>query len=376
MSNQTNEDFQYEFHGPLLKASQLNEFIKQVIKSNEEGTIDGNPNPICVWGKHGIGKTKSFEQFAKEHNYDFVYIAPAQFEEMGDLLGMPKINDNGETEFAIPDWVPTEEKKGILLIDDVNRADPRILNGIMQLLQNYELVSWKLPKGWQIMLTANPGGGDYSVTDFDDAQLTRMLHTTMQFDVKEWARWAELNGVDERVINFILKYPEIIDGEQTTARSIVKMADTIKGIKDLKENLSMVSMLARASIGKEAAQAFITFVNDNLSEIMNPDEIINTKQWSNVKKQINGIIKPKDILRNDIALVICTRFINYVTSDLTKKFEDYQVKNIIEFCKLDVIPEDIKLQMLTDIGKASDKNKTLRPVRNSEAVANLLLEAL
>ena len=67
---------------------------------------------------------------------------------MGDLVGMPSV-ENGRTIFSSPDWVPTEEGPGILLIDDVNRADDRILWGIMQLLQNYELVSWKLPNLWQ-----------------------------------------------------------------------------------------------------------------------------------------------------------------------------------------------------------------------------------
>ena len=63
---------------------------------------------------------------------------------MGDLLGMPDIeiiDGKKQTVFEAPSWVPKEEGPGILLIDDVNRADDRILRGIMQLLQNYELAS-------------------------------------------------------------------------------------------------------------------------------------------------------------------------------------------------------------------------------------------
>ena len=31
------------------------------------------------------------------------------------------------------------------------------------------------------ILTANPDGGDYSVTTMDDAMITRMLHVTMEY---------------------------------------------------------------------------------------------------------------------------------------------------------------------------------------------------
>ena len=93
---------------------------------------------------------------------------------------------------------PTQEGPGILLLDDINRADDRILRGLMQLLQNFELFSWTLPPKWQIVATANPEGGDYSVTPMDDAMLTRLVHLTMVFDPKTWAQWAESAGVDSR----------------------------------------------------------------------------------------------------------------------------------------------------------------------------------
>ena len=49
---------------------------------------------------------------------------------------------------------------------------------VKQLLQNYELSSWKLPEKWQIIATANPEGADYSVTPMDDAMLTN--HSSMR----------------------------------------------------------------------------------------------------------------------------------------------------------------------------------------------------
>ena len=91
------------------------------IKTNENSEKHGRKkSPICIWGRHGIGKTQLVEFIAETEGFKFAYIAPAQFEEMGDLVGMPRVID-GVTKFLAPDWVPTEEGPGILLIDDTER---------------------------------------------------------------------------------------------------------------------------------------------------------------------------------------------------------------------------------------------------------------
>ena len=183
-----------------------------------------------------------------------MYIAPAQFEEMGDLLGMPAlIRRRTARNLFLLNGRLVSQARGILLIDDVNRADDRILRGIMELLQFHRLASWELPEKWMIVLTANPDGGDYSVTTLDDALVTRMLHASMTFDLKSWARWAERRGVDPRGISFVLTYPELINGRRTTPRTLVQFFDAITSIRDLKKELPLVRMLAEGSLDRESA---------------------------------------------------------------------------------------------------------------------------
>ena len=261
---------------------------------------------------HGIGKTQLVEAFARENSCKFVYIAPAQFEEMGDLLGLPAADASGaRTHFLPPAWVPREEGPGILLIDDVNRADDRILRGIMQLLQNYELVSWRLPEKWIIVLTANPDGGDYSVTTMDDAMITRMLHVTMQYDVKAWARWAEKAGVDSRGISFVLTYPELVNSRRTTPRSLVQFFNAIQNIENLKAELELVRMLAEGCLDRETAVAFTNFVNMDLSKLIPAREILHSKAFDEIIQRINHLVNgtPK---RLDIMSVIMTRLTNHL----------------------------------------------------------------
>jgi hypothetical protein len=330
------------------------------------------PTPFCIWGMHGIGKTELVKDYALTKGYQFRYIAPAQFEEMGDFLGMPKVeglSESSTTKFIPPDWVPKDEGPGIFLIDDVNRADDRILRGIMQLLQNYELVSWKLPAKWLIVLTANPDGGDYSVTTMDDAMITRMIHVTMEFDVKAWARWAELKRVDPRGIDFVLTYPEIVNSSRTTPRSLIQFFSAIHTISDFKHNLDLVKILADGCLDPETAIAFINFINMDLDKIVSPEEILSTPDFrmisGKIKESVDGKTKRMDILS-----VIMTRLTNYL---LYKKEElsDKSFDNLKSFILLPFIPNDLRLSMAQDL--VSSNKKDLKKLYSIPEIGKLIL---
>lgn len=356
---------QYIYYGTKCNTNELKAFIKHTLTTNKQNEERGAKKiPICIWGEHGIGKTETVEAFAKENDYQFAYIAPAQFEEMGDLLGMPKIGtkhianqDSDVTQFVPPDWVPKTEGPGILLIDDVNRADDRILRGIMQLLQNYELVSWRLPEKWHIILTANPDGGDYSVTPMDFAMLTRMMHITLTFDVKKWALWAEQHQVDPRGISFVLTYPEVVAGERTTPRTLVQFFDNIINIPDLRKELPLVKMLADACLDDNTVTSFIAFVNNDLARLISPEEIINAKKFKeDVYQKIEALVE-QQTKRVDVLSVICTRLVNYLNVS-TQKFKEAQLNNIKQFVKMDFIPNDLRFIIAKDL--ASSDNKSIR----------------
>ena len=338
----------YQYYGTRVNATELIAFIQHVFQTNLSLEAQGKrKSPICIWGRHGIGKTEIVETLARQQGYGFVYIAPAQFEEMGDLVGMPAI-ENERTVFRAPAWVPNTPGPGILLIDDVNRADERILRGIMQLLQNHELISWALPSQWQIVLTANPDGGDYSVTPLDDAMLTRMLHITLEFEAKAWVKWAEQNGVDSRGINFVLLYPEIITGQRTTPRTLVQFFAALKPIADLSANLGLVRMLADSCLDEQSATAFISFVNHNLGELITPETICNAQDFEKEVLIPFQKVTLKQPIRVDIIAALCTRLVNYLLNQ-TSPISAAQLTNIKSFIKIDFIPNDIRFTLLQDL---------------------------
>lgn len=362
MSTQEN----YKYYGAMCNVDEVMQLLQFQIRNSFES--NGSKTPVCIWGKHGIGKTQIVEQLAKDSGYDFSYVAPAQFEEMGDLLGMPVV-DGTTTKFAPPEWVPREEGPGILLIDDVNRADDRILRGIMQLLQNYELASWRLPDKWHIVLTANPEGGDYSVTDMDHAMLTRMINISMEFDVKRWAYWAEKSGIDKRGVSFVLTYPEVVTGELTTPRSLVTFFESIKPIKDLQKEFALVNILALSTLDSNASTAFSQFVANNLGKLIEPEEIINAKDFNKtIKPKVKSLVEQKT-LRIDILSTISIRLVNYILSH--KKISKPQIGNIKLFLKLELMPEDLRLSMVQDLAKQN--STTSKEIFNDPELSLMIL---
>ena len=357
--------------------------------NNEEASATKNPNghgkrptPICIWGSHGIGKTAVVKDLAKKHGWKFRYCAPAQFEEMGDLHGLPvrldpnpDVQGDESTVYMPPDWVPKEDDEGpgVLLLDDLNRADDRILRGLMQLIQEFEMFSWTLPRKWQIVCTANPEGSDYSVTPMDPAMLTRMLHMTMIFDVKSWARWAMNAGVDPRGIAFVLTYPEVITGERTTPRTLTQFFDQIANIDDLKSELELVNVLARSALDDITATTFLAFVNDGVTQLIEPSDILDAKDFKPIAKQISDLSKGEgDAKRVDRLSTICTRLYLHLSAE-NYKAESHHAKNLVAFLLLDDLPNDLRFSLHRDLITISEE---IANMLRDPKLAKLVIEGL
>jgi hypothetical protein len=372
MSQHTHNYIQY---GTPCNAEEVIQFLAHTLNVNTKAEATGRlKTPLCIWGTHGIGKTQIVEHYAKQNGYAFRYIAPAQFEEMGDLIGMPKIKEAHNTEvtaFVPPEWVPTENGPGILLIDDVNRADDRILRGIMQLLQNYELASWKMPPQWHIVLTANPDGGDYSVTPMDFAFVTRMMHITLKFDVKQWALWAEKNEVDARGINFVLTYPEIVSGERTTPRTLVQFCEHIQPISDLAKQISLVKMLADACLDSATVTAFLAFVNNQLNQLLSPEQILYSKNFDKEVLEHLQTLTNQDTQRVDILSTITTRLVNHLLLNEQKKIATTALENLKKYLKMSFLPNDMRFLAVRDL--VNSNNSAVQNIATDPELSKVLL---
>lgn len=370
-------------YGEVVDAGRLEEFFDTFFEANlrnEAATME-RPTPLCIWGPHGLGKTASVMAFARARNWKLAYCAPAQFEEMGDLHGLPmrvapeagRAGD-GYTAYLPPEWVPREQGPGILLLDDINRADDRILRGLMQLLQNFAMFSWSLPGKWQIVCTANPEGGDYAVTTMDDAMLTRMLHISLRFDPKAWARWAVSAGVDPRGIDFVLTYPEIVTGRRTTPRSLVQVFAHLQDIKDWKADLGRVSLVANGGLDQSTVGALLAYVSDDLHHLVQASDILGAKSFEDVKPRIVAAARGSGgAVRVDRLSAILTRVVIALAGPEHARFDARTKANVLALLKMDELPADLRFSAHRDISSLPGGRAALV---QDKAMAKLVLGAI
>ena len=345
-------------YGSRINGKELLDLLGKVLEANltfEEET-GRRPTPICIWGTHGLGKTEIAMEVARSRHWKLAYCAPAQFEEMGDLHGLPMKIDpdptvygDERTVYLPPEWVPTDEGPGILLLDDINRADDRILRGTMQLLQNFEMFSWSLPSKWQIVVTANPDSGDYSVTPMDEAMLTRMIHVTLDFDAKAWAAWALKAGIDPRGINFVLTYPEMVTMKRTTPRTLVQFFSQIKNIPDLMQERQLVELLAKGCLDGETADSFMNFVEQILHQIPSPEAFLALEKTQEATEVIERITTSEKGIRLDLINTLLSRVVILLSTDYTVAESSGEL--LIHVLKAARIPVDLRYAFHKDLMK-------------------------
>jgi hypothetical protein len=331
----------------------------------------GRAVPICLWGPHGVGKTTLVEDVARARGWAFASLSPGQLEEMGDLHGLPVLRD-GRTDYAPPSWVPREPGPGVLLLDDLNRADDRILRGLMGLLQTGGLVSWRLPPGWRIVATANPEGGDYSVTPMDPALVDRMLHFTLAFEARAWARWATSAGVDPRGIAFVTMFPELVTGDRTTPRALVRFFEALVDVRDLRGEEALVRTLAASTLDDVTVAAFLAFARGTEVDSLGPLDVLDAPDGDTLRQRLLPLFGEGGELRLDRVGTLCERLAVHLLRD------DYAAgprhgENLEQFLLHPGLPGDLRMGFHR---RVSAGNAAAKGLLRRKAIARLVLDAL
>ena len=404
-------------YGEQVSYAQLDEFLVEAFQSNREAEKANSDERFatCLWGASGIGKTALVKQHCRKPvmwqgnqypGYAVFDVPIAQFEEMGDLHGMPSrhikvvkqekeqwvpeevhrgwletgwqvVHSAGvRTMYAPPDWVPSLPGPSILLLDDFNRASIRIVKGIMQLLQNYGMVSWKLPAGCNIVLTANPDEQDYLVTSIDSAILTRIRSVTLKEDAKEWAVWATKEGLDPRGINFVLRYPEMMIGsERTNPRTLAQCFRDIKRIPSIgsKEDQSRFKMMASSLLDDQTVSSLIVFMERDVELIIEPEQILAGNDWQWMEGHVQKLMGGKE-KRVDVLGVTCDRLFAHLVQPSTIASKG-SISNFQRFVTMEGIPEDMCHNLCLRLSRVKD-SKVRQWILNNAKLKNLILSVI
>lgn len=274
-----------------------------------------------IWGHRGLGKSSLVQQTAAEHGWGFLDLRCSQLE-ASDIRGLPDrvdkrthylppadmpigdmTNEQIESELAavlgvspnsknVPDQIrkalekadlETERKyyqllqelyprfqRGILFIDEVNRAQDDVLQAIFQLVLDRKVGQYVLPPGWSIVAAGNFQEG-YMVSGFNDpAFLDRFCHMTLsagETTLEEWIYYmSDVHGESASdVIEFASQNTKHLDGDiagelgfsvQPSRRSWEQVVRVQKSKVDNDFSEAAVFEVMAGLLGRELAQAF------------------------------------------------------------------------------------------------------------------------
>lgn len=330
---------------------------------------------VMVVGHHGIGKSQATKQFAEENDYEFVDLRLGT-QEVGDLLGLAdfEVDGNGEkvaTKFMRPEWFPVDfDSKGIIFLDEINRARRDVLQAVFQLVLDKQLHRYKLPKNWHIIAAMNPSTEDYITTDISDkAFMDRFCHIKLSPSRQEWFEYAKTKKFDARVVQFLQEQPELL--QQDLEEFSIECApsrrswEAVNKLVEVDTPMNLLRELVIGLTGITAGSAFIKSFDNQDKPIYGKDIL---ESFPKFKKKIESYSDPEKA-RIDLLKITCDTLMECF-NDRTKTLTKSEANNLSNF--LVIIPKDLSFNLCRELYNI---NVVRNVISNNKQIISILKEA-
>jgi hypothetical protein len=145
-------------------------------------------NNILIEGGRGVGKSSITLQIAEKLGLRLKYFSAPTLDPIVDFVGIPvPVIDEGARRIVYlrPDAINQAE---IIFFDELNRAQPKTLNAVFELVQFRSINGEKLPHLRSIIGAVNPAGERYHVQDLDPALIDR-FHIYLRVNAGPDRQW-------------------------------------------------------------------------------------------------------------------------------------------------------------------------------------------
>ena len=163
---------------------------------------------VLLEGPTGVGKSEIVRRVAQSLSIETI-VLDLSLLEPPDLVGLPVVRD-GRTEYALPHVLPSGGA-GILLLEELNRAERYIQQPALQLLSARRLHEYTLPEGWVCVATVNPQTAEYHVTALDKALRARFLQVSVRADRASWLAWAQTRSLHPGIVGLVQEHERALD---------------------------------------------------------------------------------------------------------------------------------------------------------------------
>lgn len=260
---------------------------KEVIKIARDSN-----DTVLMQGKHGIGKSTIVQQYCNENDYHLEELFLSN-QEVGDLIGHPTteiVNGVSIQFWSVPVWLHRMQeahKQGkhcVLHLDELNRAEPDVLQCALQLVLEGKIHEHSLPvlNGQKTFIVAstNPAFDDYDVRELDPALEDRFLVINVEADLGVFVDYAKENNLNKLIIEFLEFNPEFLHYTSktfrgATPRSWAKFSQYLDGLHELDDSTRFE--VIQGKIGYDAAVEFSIFLESaEKIDIAGIQELVNS----------------------------------------------------------------------------------------------------
>jgi hypothetical protein len=166
-------------------------------------------NPLFA-GDAGLGKSEICQAWVEtqqktDPSFGFIDLRLA-YREGPDFIGLPeKVTENGMrlTINYLPNFWPKAGTKGLLLLEEPNRANSSVMNCLMQLLTDRKVDDYELPDGWIIAAAINEDKAGFDVNSMDSALSNRFVQYKVEYDGKSFIKFMKDNEWHPSIISYV-----------------------------------------------------------------------------------------------------------------------------------------------------------------------------
>lgn len=321
-----------------------------------------------IWGRQGVGKTQSVRQLAADMSVGFVPLYLGTQADMGDILGLLKHNADGSVSHARPEWMPTVEavaagqfpEKGIIFLDEFNRAHPDVLQGMFSFLLDGTIHNHKLAPGWSKVAAGNYQNNNFTVTDMSDSALnSRFCHLDFKPTAEEFVVFLESQG-KHVMADFVRHHPNMIgeDSKQCIDLNMIKpdnraLFSQVAALQD--EDLGDVEFEVYAGcVGAATAGAYVAH-KKNAEKAVSINDIL--ERYPKVRDEVRKLSKSgkETSARFDLLATATTELMAKLEADKELLTTGDKLENLKQFL-LDV-PVELAMKVFEDMKKQQFANK-------------------
>lgn len=163
----------------------------------------------CEW-KRMTNDEKAAAMAEPSKYFCLIDLRAAELEPV-DLRGidMPR-SSSPHLDPKIPKWIYymiQSGSGGILFLDEVNQAQPQVLNAFFGVVLDRQAGEVTFSESWNVIAASNLGAEHSTTNDIPPALSQRFGTLMLVADPEGWFEWAEDSGVDPLIVSFVKSNP-------------------------------------------------------------------------------------------------------------------------------------------------------------------------